>query len=80
MNKTKKWVVQLHPSTNFTILNPLFIYLPVYLPPTFTKPTDLPENIGIFPKPSIRLFSYSKYLQLLLVLRIVLQAHLLVAR
>ena len=37
MNKTKKLIVQLQPSTNFTTLNPLFIYITAYLRQTFTQ-------------------------------------------
>ena len=35
--------------SHFTTLNPLFIFLPVYLRPTYTKPTDSPE--GRLPTP-----------------------------
>ena len=37
LSKSEKRLVQLQPLTNFTTLNPLFIYLPVYLRPAVTQ-------------------------------------------
>ena len=83
--KTENRFVQLQPSAIFTIiLNPLFIYITAYSRPTLTQTywftrMTFAVTQGSAHSRKIRSFSYRENSQILPVLRVVLQAHLLVS-